>query len=66
MKNGHQKTPGWRRLRPATPAAAHPDRHFLERDLPLVLGRRPGAVCIDAGAHDGSFIDQLRRCLPRQ
>ena len=37
---------------------------FLERDLPLVLGRRPGAVCIDAGAHDGSFIDQLRRCLP--
>jgi len=41
-----------------------PTGHFWERDLPLVLGRRPGAVCIDAGAHDGSFIDQLRRCLP--
>ncbi len=41
-----------------------PSGHFLERDIPLVLGRRTGAVCIDAGAHDGSFIDQLRRCLP--
>ena len=40
-----------------------PSGHFLERDIPIVLGGRAGALCIDAGAHTGAFIDQLRSCL---
>ena len=40
-----------------------PTGHFLERDIPIVLGGRAGALCIDAGAHTGAFIDQLRSCL---
>jgi len=40
-----------------------PTGNFLERDLPLVLGSQPGHVCIDAGAHVGSFVKQLTGCL---
>ena len=41
-----------------------PTGHDLGRDLHLVVGPRPGAVCIDAGAHVGDFVDLLRGHLP--
>ena len=31
----------------------------LGRDLSLVIGARPSPVCVDAGAHDGHFVDFL-------
>jgi FkbM family methyltransferase len=41
-----------------------PSGHFLSRDLALILGDRPGGICIDAGAHDGNFSELLLGCLP--
>lgn len=41
-----------------------PTGHDLARDLRLVVGGQPGAVCIDAGAHVGDFVDLLRAALP--
>ncbi len=35
----------------------------LGRDLSLVLGSRPGLVCIDVGANDGQFVDLVRNGL---
>jgi FkbM family methyltransferase len=35
----------------------------LGRELRLVVGGRSGPVCIDAGAHDGHFVDFLREHL---
>jgi FkbM family methyltransferase len=37
--------------------------HDLARDLSLVMGPRRSAVCVDAGAHDGHFVDFLLESL---
>ena len=45
--------------------AGIPTGHDLERDLRLVIGDKPGAVCIDAGAHHGDFTAAILSCLVR-
>ena len=45
--------------------AGIPTGHILERDLRIVIGGNPGAVCIDAGAHHGDFTSTLLACLDR-
>jgi FkbM family methyltransferase len=41
-----------------------PSGHSLARDIAIVVGGKPGAICIDAGANVGAFVGLLLKALP--